>query len=215
MLRSRALRHVALIVSAVASASCGDYTGSTGPAAVGYSTIVPTKTVISSFATLSEQARATAVRWASFHARDQRASALIGPEGGTIALPGSDFTMNIPEGALSAPTMITVTSVAGYHVTYDMQPHGLQFMKPVTAVQHLANTAAYRTPDAPSIRSAYLSERNDQIAPDGTAAPAELQAATTLFYGAEPVAETHVWTLTHFSRWILISGVVTLVNSDG
>lgn len=214
MLRSRALRHVALIVSAVASASCGDYTGSTGPAAVGYSKIVPTKTVFSSFAAFPGQARAKAVRWASSHSRDQRVSALIGPEGGTIALTGSDFTMNIPEGALSAPTLITVTSVAGSFVTYDMQPHGLQFMKPVTAVQDLGNTAAYRTSAAPSIRSAYLSTRNDQIASDDTAAPAELQAATTLFYGAEPVAETHVWTLTHFSRWILISGVVTEVK-DG
>ncbi len=212
MLRSRALRHVALLLSAVASVSCGDYTGSTGPATVGSSRILPTKTVMSSFAFVQDGLRAQAVRWADSHAMvEESVSALIGPAGGTLALPGSDFAMHIPKGALSAPTMITVTSVAGPYVTYDMQPHGLQFLRPVTAVQDLGNTAAYRTSAAATVRSAYLSDRNDQIGPDDMAAPAELQAATTLFYGADPVAETHVWTLKHFSRWILISGVMTLV----
>lgn len=212
MLRSRALRHIALVLSAAASASCGDYTGSTGPATVGSSRIIPTKVVMSSFAIVPDGATAPAVRWADSHANvEQSVSALIGPEGGTLALSGSDFTMYIPAGALKAPTMITVTSVAGPYVTYDMQPHGLQFLRPVTAVQDLGNTATYRTSAGGTVRSAYLSDRNDQIAPDGTAAPAELQAASTLFYGADPVAQTHVWTLKHFSRWILISGVMTLV----
>jgi hypothetical protein len=62
------------------------------------------------------------------------------------------------------------------------------------------------------VRSAYLADRNDRISSDDTATPAELEAAVTLFYGAEPVAETHVWTLNHFSRWILISGVWVLVK---
>jgi hypothetical protein len=139
-------------------------------------------------------------------------SALIGPAGGTLSLPHSDFTMMIPEGALSEPTTITVTSVAGPHVVYDMQPHGLQFNKPVTAVQDLGNTSVYGTSAAGRVRSAYLAVGNYDVGTDGIAAPAELQAATTLFYGENAVAETHVWTLNHFSRWILISGVWVVVR---
>jgi hypothetical protein len=108
--------------------------------------------------------------------------------------------------------MITVTSLAGPHVAYEMQPHGLQFLRPVTAVQDLGNTASYRTAEGDAVRSAYLADHNDQIDADDTAAPAELQSATTYFYGAEPVAETHVWTFNHFSRFILISGVWVLVG---
>lgn len=209
MLRSRALRYAALVVSAVTSVSCGDFTSSTSPETVGYSRFAPTRTVMSSFASFAEgQVRARAVRWGSGHARvDQSVSAVIGPDGGTLSLPGSDFSMRIPAGALAAPTLITVSSRGAAHVVYDMQPHGLRFLKPVIAVQELRNTASYRTSAGNAVRSAYLADWNDQIGADETAAPAELEAATTLFYGAEPVAETHIWYLNHFSRFILISGV--------
>lgn len=213
MLRSRALRHVALLASAAVSASCGDYTGSTSPATEGYTDQSATRTVAAPFAYLPSQARARAVRWASSHSSTgQTVSAVIGPAGGTLSLPRSDFTMMIPEGALSEPTTITVTSVAGPHVVYDMQPHGLQFNKPVTAVQALVNTSVYGTRAASTVRSAYLAEGNYGISADDVAAPAELQAATTLFYGENAVAETHVWTLNHFSRWILISGVWVVIK---
>jgi hypothetical protein len=120
--------------------------------------------------------------------------------------------MSIPRGALSAETLISVTALAGPHVAYDMQPHGLQFLRPVTVVQELRNTASYGTPEGNGVRSAYLAASNQQIGADGSATPAELEASTTLFYGAQPVAETHVWYLNHFSRYILISGVWLLIN---
>lgn len=214
MRSSRALRQVALIVGAVTSASCGDFTGSTSPTSEGHLRLSPpSKTVGAAFAILSEQARAKAVRWGPSHIRtEQTVSALIGRAGGELSLPGSDFSMRIPQGALSAPTVISVTSKAGPHVAYDMQPHGLRFLKPVTVVQELRNTASYATREGNGVRSAYLTDRNEQIEADDSASPAELEAATTLFYGAQPVAETHVWYLNHFSRYILISGVWVLVN---
>jgi hypothetical protein len=173
----------------------------------------PTKTVAASFAILSGRQLARAVRWGAYHqVGEYNASAVIGPAGGTLSLPDADFTMAIPRGALSEPTLISVTALAGPHVAYDMQPHGLRFLRPVTVVQELRNTASYRTPAANAVRSAYLAGINDQIGPDDTASPAELEAATTLFYGADPVAETHVWTLNHFSRWLLVSGVWVLVK---
>lgn len=213
MLRSRALRHLALLATAVAGVSCGDVTGSIGPDTEGYVKFTPTRSVVSSFALLPREARAKAVKWSSSHSpTDQTASAWIDASGGVLELPGSDFTMHIPQGALSSPTLITITSVAGPYVMYDMEPHGLQFQRPITAVQHLRNTAIYGSAEGNRVRSAYLSTGNHEVAPDGTASPDELQAATTLFYGRGDVADTHVWTLNHFSRWLLVSGVWVLVK---
>ena len=208
----RALRTVALVIGAVSGVSCGDFTGSTNPATAGSTGLsLPTKTVGASFTYLGEQARAKAVRWRASHTHiEERVSAVVGGEGGSLALPGSDFTMNIPEGALAEPTLITVTSKGGAHVAYDMQPHGLAFHRRVTIVQQLRNTASYGTPEAHGIRSAYLPDGNEAIAPDDSATPTELEAGATLFFGADQVAETHIWYLNHFSRYILISGVWVL-----
>jgi hypothetical protein len=118
--------------------------------------------------------------------------------------------MTIPAGALSVPTSITVVARGGPFVVYDMLPHGLSFQLPVTAVQGLRTTASYGKEDR--VRAAYLPPGREQIGGDGSASPSELQAATTYYYGAQPVAETQVWLLNHFSRYILISGVWVLVS---
>lgn len=212
MLRSRAFRHVAVAVSAVASVSCGDIATSTSPEAAGYTRFAPSRTIVSDFALLNEQYEVRAVAWSQPRQSDQSAVALIGTEGGKLSFPAADLTMVIPKGALTSPTYITVTAVAGQHVVYDMQPHGLQFLQPVTVVQELRNLAAYGSQALNDVRTAYVSERNSRIRPGGAVAPTELEAAVTYFYGATPVAETHVWTLNHFSRYILISGVWVLIG---
>jgi len=137
---------------------------------------------------------------------EEKVSGVVGPEGASLALPGSDFTMSIPVGALSGATLVTLTSKGGSHVAYDMQPHGLVFLKPVTIVQQLRNTALYGTDEGNGIRAAYLAD-GEAIESDDSAKPAEVAAGATLFYGTSAVAETHVWYLSHFSRYILISGV--------
>ena len=161
--------------------------------------------------------KARAVRWGPAHSNgEQSVSAVIGPEGGTLVLPGSDFIMNIPQGALAAPTAITVVSNGGSHVAYDMLPHGLRFLKPVTAIQGLRTTAVYGTDAGNAVRSAYLPPENESIGVDDGASPSELEAATTYFSGPQSIAETHVWIINHFSRYILISGVwVCVADCDG
>jgi hypothetical protein len=207
---SRILRGLIVTVGTVAGLACGDYSRPTSPAS--YKSL-PTLVVHTSFTMLSSSTRARAVQWGPAHSRiEQSVSAIIGPDGGTLSVPGSDFSMNIPSGALAAPTTITVIAEGGPNVSYEMLPHGLRFLKPVTAVQGLENTAIYGTSGGSAIRTAYLPEGRDNIDVDGTASPSELQAATTYFYGAEPVAATQVWTINHFSRYILISGVWTCVD---
>ena len=84
----------------------------------------------------------------------------------------------------------------------------------MTAVQGLSSTEGYGTPAGSLVRGAYLPDGRDQIRHDDFAAPSELQRATTYFYGAQRIAETQEWVLSHFSRYILISGVWTEVDED-
>jgi hypothetical protein len=100
-----------------------------------------------------------------------------------------------------------------------MLPHGLRFAVPVTAVQGLSTVAGYGTSGSNSVRSAYVSQANEQVAFDGSVSPVELEAATTYFYGVQPVAEKHSWIVNHFlargSWWTMnpgpICGLVTYV----
>jgi hypothetical protein len=93
-----------------------------------------------------------------------------------------------------------------------MLPHGLRFLKPATGTQGLKATAVYGTDAATAVRSAYLPEGSEAIDVDDSASPSEVEASTTYFSGARPVAESHVWTINHFSRYILISGVWVCVD---
>jgi hypothetical protein len=205
MFSHRAFRYLALAVSAAAVISCGDYAGITSPTQS--KLLPPTRTVGASFAFVAGGSVAKAVKWGSSHSKvDQSVSAVVGPDGATLSLPGADFSMNVPAGALSTPTAITIVSRAGSYVVYDMLPHGLRFAVPVTAVQGLSTVAGYGTSASNNIRSAYVSQANQQVAVDGSVSPVELEAATTYYYGAQPVAETHLWIVNHFSRYILISG---------
>jgi hypothetical protein len=206
-----AFRYLALAVSAAAVISCGDYAGITSPSQA--KLLPPTRIVGASFAFVTGGSVAKAMKWAPSHSKvDQTVSAVVGPDGATLSLPGADFSMNIPAGALSAPTTITIISRAGSYVVYDMLPHGLRFAVPVTAVQGLSTVAGYGTSASNSVRTAYLSQVNEQVAFDGSVSPVELEAATTYYYGVQPIAETHSWIVNHFSRYILISGAWVLVD---
>jgi hypothetical protein len=206
-----AFRYLALAVSAAAVISCGEYAGITSPSQP--KLLPPTRIVGASFAFVTGGSVAKAMKWAPSHSKvDQTVSAVVGPDGATLSLPGADFSMNIPAGALSTPTAITIVSRAGSYIVYDMLPHGLRFAVPATAVQGLSTVAGYGTSASNNIRSAYLSRANEQVAFDGSVSPVELEAGTTYYYGARPVAETHLWTVNHFSRYMLISGAWVLVE---
>jgi hypothetical protein len=216
MLGTRALRCFALASSAFLALSCGDPGQVTSPP-LSTAKLVPAATrLTASFASLRTGTRAKAERWGAAHSRiEQSVSAVVGADGATLLLPSADFSLTIPAGALSHPTEITVTAKAGPFVAYDMQPHGLRFMKPVIAVQGLRTTASYGTEVGNSVRTAYLTAGSENVDADDLAAPAEVEAGTTLLIGDKQVAESHEWILNHFSRYILISGVWVLVNDDG
>lgn len=69
-------------------------------------------------------------------------SAVIGSAGGIIDVPEAGLRLVVPTGAVSAPTAISVTALAGPLVAYTFEPHGIVFSEVVSAEQSLFGTEA-------------------------------------------------------------------------
>jgi hypothetical protein len=137
-------------------------------------------------------------------------SGVIGPEGGSLEIPDSQFMIYFPKDALPGPTAITITSKESPWVTYDMYPHGTVFRKPVYVLQGLANTEIFGTPAACSAYGAYLPTGSEAISLDDSATATE----TTMSYTVSGFnvwtqflsPQTSIWVINHFSRYMLASG---------
>lgn len=75
---------------------------------------------------------------------EQRSSATIGPNGGTLSF--GPHSLVIPKGALRAPTRITADAVRGYHARVEFSPSGLQFDVPATVTLSYAKCAVSKAP---------------------------------------------------------------------
>jgi hypothetical protein len=218
MIRSRFVRSFALVLSVSVALSCSDVAPLTGP-------LAPTTAqdgLISGLLGIVTDLLGSvlkiivgvvdpngievhAVKWDGNHDNMVRSvSGTIGADGGTLAIPGSDFTITFPRGALSARTAITIVSDASGYVSYDMQPHGITFATPVIVTQRLKNTSVYGTSDAWNAVGAYFPKDPRKLS--GTLKA--LETTTTTIYAApkghQPEVET--WKLNHFSRYMLASG---------
>lgn len=218
MIRARFVRSFTLVLATFVALSCSEYSPTAPVAAptkaqdgllsglVGVVTALVGDVVkVIGFVTDPNGIDVRGVKWAPSHVNQVRTvSATIGYNGGTLAIPGSDFTIFFPKGALSSSTAITITSDESGYVSYDMQPHGLRFAKPVIVTQSLRNTEVYGTDLALNSFCAYFP--NDLLNLDGILKALEIET-TTIFSaprGGQPEVET--WNLNHFSRYILASG---------
>jgi hypothetical protein len=132
----------------------------------------------------------------------QSASAVIGVLGGQISLPDLGLTVTVPALALSAPTTITVTAVAGGAVAYEFEPHGLQFNVPVIVRQNLAATSASQGGIIPGVLyGGYFADVSalDQLS--GTAFVDE-----TLRVSIDRALGTATFSVIHFSGYLLGTG---------
>lgn len=147
------------------------------------------------------------VQWASTHTNVERSvSGTIGYWGGTLVIPGSDFTITFPIGALSRSTNITIISDASGYVSYDMQPHGLRFAKPVVVTQRLKNTKASSVPSTKKLFGAYFQDEDLLTGIiKGLLNAVEIVTSTTVIR-SDGTPEFQTWILNHFSRYMLASG---------
>lgn len=123
-------------------------------------------------------------------------SATLGVLGGTLAIPGAGITVIVPPLALSAPTTIGVTALAGSNVAYEFSPHGIHFNVPLLVTQNLANTQAGSGLVSPwSLYVGYFPDASNV-----TSVTELLNVGVNLF---NQTASFNVW---HFSGYIIATG---------
>jgi hypothetical protein len=205
MIRSRLIRSLPAILAAFVVASCSD-SGLSNPTAPvdatsGRSSDAALKTpALAGSSTDQSNLELRALWWKDRHKSVPSVSQWIGPSGGTISIPETGFTMTFPAGAVKAPINITVTPDQDY-VSYKMEPAGTQFSKEVTVTQSLAATELNGEALRNQLFAAYIA---DNVKLSGNVPVLYLLPSHTIFSGLIPQA--HVWTITHFSRYMLASG---------
>jgi hypothetical protein len=227
MIRSRFFRSSALVLSAFVAISCSDYSPTAPPAPVAAAEIqvqpsndllggllggvlglvtglLGTVLHVIGFRSDPNGIPVNAVRWAPGHVNEVRTvSGNIGANGGTLTIPGSDFTITFPKGALKKSTSIKIVSDGHGYVSYDMQPHGITFAQPVIVTQRLKNTSVYGTPEAWNAFGAYFPK--DPKVLEGLLKALEIEK-TTIYGAPKGQPEVETWELRHFSRYMLSSG---------
>lgn len=123
--------------------------------------------------------------------------------GGTLSLPGSGLTVTVPSGAIASGELtITVTAETGKGVSYDFQPHGTQFLKPLVFSQSLSGTELSSSSN-PKLWGAYTAGTVDKA--KGTAKADEVFSVTFSTDRKTGVtsASFNIW---HFSGYVVATG---------
>lgn len=123
----------------------------------------------------------------------------VGSGGGVSSNPSVGLTINFPSGAVSSPTVITVTALQGAEVAYRFEPHGLVFNRRVTLTQKLQGTSA-GSQLLPVLQGAYF-PTDKPIIENGLVLVTELLGGLL-----NPLTKSFSFGIEHFSGYIVISG---------
>jgi hypothetical protein len=221
MIRSRFLRSSVLVLSAFVALSCSDVspTAPSAPVASAVRAGAPQdallggliggllKTVLSIVGFVAHPDKnVQAVAWSPAYANHTYSvSGTISSRGGTLTIPQSDFTITFPVGAVSEPTLITITSDPTY-VAYKMLPSPRTFAKPLVVTQLLRHTAVYGHELTKPIYGAYVEDTPVGGLLGGLFKALEIELSVTLSSGSSKLPELTTWTVNHFSRYMLASG---------
>ena len=202
MIRSALFRSLPAILGAFVIASCSD-AGVSSPTAPADAIVSPSsEAALKGASTDASHLELKALWWKKQHKNLPSVSQWIEPSGGTISIPETGFTMTFPEGAVATRVRITVTADEKY-VAYKMEPAGTQFSKEVTLSQSLAATELNGQALRSQLFAAYIS---DNVKLSGKVPVLYLLPSHTVFSPSGLIPQAHVWTITHFSRYMLASG---------
>ncbi|MDO8502088.1 MAG: hypothetical protein Q7S20_09615 [Gemmatimonadaceae bacterium] len=134
---------------------------------------------------------------------------VIGAGGGTLSIPSADFTITFPAGAVAVPVSITVSTVNGGYVAYDMLPRGITFAATVLVKQGLHNTEVYDDDFNRTLvlHGVYI---GSDVMPgiDRKVPVTEILPSAIVFtrVRGKLMPDYLVWQINHFSRYMLASG---------
>lgn len=132
-------------------------------------------------------------------ASDLSWSFTVGSGGATSSNSAVGLTISVPSGAVSSPTVITVTALKGSAVAYSFAPHGLQFSRKVTLSQKLQGTSV-GSQLLPSLTGGYFAD-DDDLLDNGLALVSEVLTGLT-----NPLTKTFSFPIEHFSGYLVASG---------
>jgi ZU5 domain len=208
MSRVGSFRSLAVIAGAIIIASCSE-AGISGPNTnqeriAATASVQPAADRLLNQVTDVSKLDLKAVWWKKQHKDVIKVSKTIDQSGGTISIPETGLTLSFPAGAVAAPVTITVTSDDKY-VAYRMEPTGTKFLKDVTATQLLNTTSIFGSPLRSQLYAAYIPDDNVKLS--GKVPVLEIEPGTTIFSVLSSLLpQAHVWTIRHFSRYMLASG---------
>ncbi len=134
-------------------------------------------------------------------AQDISWSFTVGPAGTVSSNAASGLTIKVPAYAVSAPTIITVTALAGDAVAYRFAPHGLEFNRQVLLTQDLRGTSGGGLLSLPLISGAYFGTDSLVVQPSGLVSVLEVVPATVGLF-----TKKATFPIEHFSGWIYGTG---------
>jgi len=206
MIRSNPIRSLSALLVALVISSCSDsaFRSPTAPieqfsapAADGSVKSGPTDAL-----TDPAKLKLRALWWKKSHKDVIRVSKMIDASGGTITM-STGLTIVFPKGALSAPLTITVTSDDEY-VAYKMEPAGTKFLEDVTVTQLLDVVQIARSALRSQLYAAYIAD--DKAKLTGKIPVLEIEPSSTILSPKTGLPQAQVWTIRHFSRYMLASG---------
>jgi hypothetical protein len=135
-------------------------------------------------------------------------SKVIKWKGGVISVPGTDFSLVIPRGAFLGESMrISVTAWPGATVAYEFEPHGTQFLAPLTFVQRLGHTNLHHAKIPPGwehkLSGAYFTDASMIDSETGVAVVSELLPADVVGTWTGDALTFPIW---HFSGYMASTG---------
>ena len=194
-MKSGLARLIGLVVSAYTVAACS------APDAVG-----PTATGVGPIGTVSDEivnpaVLATALRRTKTLSRDYTASITLSSSGGSLKIPEAGLNVNIPRGAITKTTTITVTALKGDLVAYEFQPHGIRFAVPLKLTQDLTYTTWAGNTGNTALEAGYFANTSQIDWASGSVWINEFLPVTVQATGNR----LH-WEVYHFSGYMISSG---------
>lgn len=121
---------------------------------------------------------------------------VIGPLGGTIALPSAGLTVTVPPRAVAENTTFQVHALPGTAIAYEFEPHGTKFPVPLIVRQSLQGTTSPLA--LPSFVAGYFADKSQIVSSTLANVTEEIPVIGGMGFVSFPV-----W---HFSGYLVSSG---------
>ena len=129
--------------------------------------------------------------------KDITVTAVIGSNGGRLAIPAAGFELVVPRYAVKKSTRFTVTAIKGKLVAYEFGPHGTNFPRSLQAKQDLSVTD-WNLLSLRPLTAGYFADRSDLNLQRATALVSEIIRGLTI-----PLTKQFNFPIDHFSGYVV------------